>query len=59
MAQWQTGTVVERIDWTDTLHSLRIEAATIDFTAGQFTRFGLFLDDERVARPYSFVNRTG
>lgn len=56
MAQWVEGRVVERIDWTERLHSLRIEAEVEPFRAGQFTKLGLAIDGEIVGRPYSFVN---
>ncbi len=56
MAQWVEGQVVERIDWTDRLHSLRIEAAIEPFRAGQFTKLGLEIDGETVGRPYSLVS---
>jgi ferredoxin--NADP+ reductase len=56
MAQWIEGQVVERIDWTPRLHSLRIAAAVEPFRAGQFTKLGLKLGDEVVGRPYSIVS---
>jgi ferredoxin--NADP+ reductase len=56
MAQWIEGQVIERIDWTDRLHSLRIEAQIEPFRAGQFTKLGLDIDGETVGRPYSIVN---
>lgn len=59
MAQWVEGRVVERIDWTDRLHSLRIEAAIEPFKAGQFTKLGLRIGDEIVGRPYSIVSAPG
>ncbi len=54
--QWVEGRIVERIDWTDRLHSLRIEAQIEPFRAGQFTKLGLAIDGEIVGRPYSIVN---
>ncbi len=59
MAQWTEGEVVGRIDWTDRLHSLRIEAAIEPFRAGQFTKLGLRIGDEIVGRPYSIVSAPG
>ena len=56
MAQWVDGRVVERIDWTGRLHSLRIEADIEPFRAGQFTKLGLDIDGEIVGRPYSIVS---
>lgn len=56
MAQWQSGRVRENIRWSETLHSLRIETAAIDFRAGQFTQLGLEIEGTLIARPYSFVN---
>ncbi len=59
MAQWIEGRVVERIDWTGRLHSLRIEADIEPFRAGQFTKLGLDIDGEIVGRPYSIVSAPG
>ena len=59
MAQWTEGRVVERIDWTDRLHSLRVEARIEPFRAGQFTKLGLQIGGETVGRPYSMVNAPG
>jgi ferredoxin--NADP+ reductase len=59
MAQWIEGRVIERIDWTERLHSLRIEAAIEPFRAGQFTKLGLQIGDEIVGRPYSIVSAPG
>jgi ferredoxin--NADP+ reductase len=56
MAQWQNGQVRENICRSETLYSLRIETARIDFKAGQYTRLGLDIEGALVARPYSFVN---
>lgn len=53
---WLHGTVIERIVWTDTHISLRIECNRPDFIAGQFIRVALDINGERVARPYSCVN---
>lgn len=59
MAQWVEGRVVERIDWTDRLHSLRVEAAIEPFKAGQFAKLGLRIGEETVGRPYSIVSAPG
>jgi len=54
--RWATGTVVELYPWTEKLFSIRVEAEVAPFTAGQFTKLGLVIDDELVSRPYSYVN---
>ena len=59
MADWLDGKVVEKIRWNERLFSLRIESALGDFLAGQFVRIALDIDGERVARPYSLVNKPG
>ena len=59
MAQWVEGRVIERIDWTGRLHSLRVEAPIEPFKAGQFTKLGLQIGDEIVGRPYSIVSAPG
>jgi ferredoxin--NADP+ reductase len=59
MAQWVEGRVLERIDWSARLHSLRVEAAIEPFKAGQFTKLGLQIGDEIVGRPYSIVSAPG
>ena len=56
MANWLKGTVIKKRQWTDRLFSLQIDAPLAGFTAGQFTRVALEIDDEQVARPYSLVN---
>lgn len=56
MVQWVEAKVLKTVEWTDKLRSLQIEAELGSFTAGQFTRLALTIDDERVARPYSYVN---
>ena len=52
-AKWLEGRVIENRHWTEALFSLRVEAPRLAFEAGQFVRIAL---DERVARPFSFVN---
>ncbi|MBM3391080.1 MAG: ferredoxin--NADP reductase [Betaproteobacteria bacterium] len=59
MAQWIEGSVVERIDWSDRLHSLRVAATIEPFRAGQFTKLGLEINGEIVGRPYSIVSAPG
>ena len=54
--KWLTGTVVENRHWTETLFSLRLEGAPLEFQAGQFVRIALDINGERVARAFSFVN---
>jgi ferredoxin--NADP+ reductase len=56
MAQWISGRVAGKTQWNDTHFSLAIEADAPAFTAGQFIRVGMDLDDERVGRPYSLIN---
>ncbi len=50
------GRIVDNRHWTEHLYSLRVEAETVPFMAGQFGKLALDVDGERVARPYSFVN---
>ena len=59
MADWLTGKVVEKIQWNERLFSLRISAEFKAFSAGQFVRVALDIEGERVARPYSLVNKPG
>ncbi|OMH33688.1 ferredoxin--NADP reductase [Motiliproteus sp. MSK22-1] len=56
MSEWIQATVLNNKRWNEHLHSLQIEAEGIKFTAGQYTRLALDIDEVRVARPYSFVN---
>lgn len=56
MTEWLQGRIVERVQWTDGLFSLRFEAPLGAFKAGQFIRVALDIDGERVGRPYSLVN---
>ncbi len=57
--RWLQASVVENRHWTETLFSLRVEGAPLEFQAGQFVRIALDLGGERVARPFSFVNPPG
>ncbi len=56
MSHWLDGRVVERIDWSHSLHSLKIEAPIDPFRAGQFVKIGLEIEGEVIGRPYSLVN---
>lgn len=56
MANWSNGRVVENKRWSGQLFSLRVEAEIEPFKAGQFSKLGLTIDGEVVARPYSLVN---
>lgn len=56
MSKWVEGSVVKLLQWTPELYSIQLEADVAPFSAGQFTRLGLEVDGEMVARPYSFVN---
>lgn len=56
MTEWLQGKIVERVQWTAGLFSLRFAAPLGAFKAGQFIRVALDIDGERVARPYSLVN---
>jgi ferredoxin--NADP+ reductase len=57
---WIEGRVVSRRAWTDRLFSLRVEAPTLSFVAGQFARLALpapeGAKEPMLGRPYSFVN---
>ncbi len=57
MADWLSGKIVEKIQWNKRLFSLRIQARFEGFETGQFIRLALDIDGERVARPYSLVNK--
>lgn len=56
MSRYVQGTVVANRHWTEQLYSLQVEADIRTFQAGQFGRLALDIDDQRVGRPYSFVN---
>jgi len=55
-APWIEGRVVGQRRWTQTLRSITVATEPIRFEAGQFTRVGLMVDGEVLARAYSFVN---
>lgn len=59
MADWLTGKVIEKMQWNERLFSLRIQCDFDDFEPGQFVRVALDIEGERVARPYSLVNKPG
>ena len=59
MSNWIDATVIENKHWTDSLYSLRIAGEIQAFTAGQFGRLGLQIDDQIIGRPYSFVSAPG
>jgi len=52
-SKWLESRVIENRRWSDALFSLRVEGPQLGFEAGQFVRIAL---DERIARPFSFVN---
>ena len=57
MADWLTGKVVEKKRWNERLFSLHIRCDFNTFESGQFVRVALDIEGERVARPYSLVNK--
>jgi len=59
MADWLNGKIINKTQWNERLFSLRIQAELKDFISGQFVRVALDVDGERVARPYSLVNKPG
>ena len=59
MAGWLTGKVIKKIQWNERLFSLRFQCDFKNFESGQFVRVALDVDGERVARPYSLVNKPG
>ena len=50
--KWLTTKVVENRRWTDTLFSLRVEGAQLNFQAGHFVRIALDIYGQRVARSF-------
>ncbi|ALU46044.1 ferredoxin--NADP reductase [Pseudoalteromonas rubra] len=56
MANWVNGKVVEKLWWTPSLFSIKVVADIDPFTAGQFTKLALPVEDKKVSRAYSFVN---
>ena len=53
---WIEGKILEHINWTDSLASIKIDAKVNPYTAGQFTRIGLEINNEIISRPYSYVS---
>ena len=53
---WIEGEILEHINWTDSLASIKIDAKVNPYTAGQFTRIGLEINNEIISRPYSYVS---
>lgn len=54
--KWIKGEVVSVKHWTESLYSIRITAPEVKFIAGQYTKIGLNINNQEIARPYSFVN---
>lgn len=50
------GTILEKLSWSDSYFSLKIEAPTQTFQPGQFVRLQLTIDGEPTAKSYSLVN---
>ncbi|GLQ74227.1 ferredoxin--NADP reductase [Vibrio penaeicida] len=51
------GEVTQRIDWTENVFTIQVNAKIEPYTAGQFTKLGLKVDDDDwVRRAYSMVN---
>lgn len=61
-SRWLKGTVVARRPWNGPVFSLLVDAAPLQFEAGQFVKLGLPAlagepgDEGILGRPYSFVN---
>jgi ferredoxin/flavodoxin---NADP+ reductase len=53
---WVKGQVRDVKRWTERLFSLQVDADIEPFKAGQYNRLRLFMGEEWVARPYSYVN---
>ena len=53
---WIESEIIKHIHWTDSLSSLRFRGDILPYTAGQFTKVGLKIDDEVISRPYSYVS---
>lgn len=56
MSDWVKGRVVGKRQWSARLFSLQIDAPVEDFKAGQYIKFALDIDEQRIGRPYSLVN---
>ena len=59
MADLLPATIIERVEWSDKLFSLRLQAPFLNFKAGQFVLIALDINGERIKRPYSLVNAPG
>ncbi|MBL1376835.1 FAD-binding oxidoreductase [Zobellella iuensis] len=59
MAEWITGKIKARRQWSENLFSLVVEAEVASFKAGQFTKLALNTGGKKVARAYSYVNAPG
>ncbi|MFV2054816.1 MAG: ferredoxin--NADP reductase [Thiohalomonadales bacterium] len=58
MATWLQAKIIENRQWCTDLYSLKfaLNPGSFKFTAGQFVRIGLDIEDKLVARPYSLIN---
>lgn len=56
---WIEGEVIERIDWSDKLFSLKVKVDIGNFIAGQFIKLSRVVDGKRIGRAYSLVNPPG
>ncbi|PHM64285.1 putative flavohemoglobin [Xenorhabdus stockiae] len=56
MANWVTGKVTDVTNWTDSLFSIKLHAPIEKFTAGQFAKLALEIEEERIQRAYSYIN---
>ncbi|MDN4502198.1 ferredoxin--NADP reductase [Alteromonadaceae bacterium BrNp21-10] len=59
MANWHSAEVISKQQWADNLFSLKVSYPHNKFTAGQFIKLGLTIDDKRIQRAYSLVNPPG
>ena len=55
-SNWIEGKVLEHINWTETLASIKIDAKVKPYVSGQFTRIALEINNEIISRPYSYVS---
>ncbi len=56
MNDWVQGRVVNNVRHAGGLFVLQVDAPVEPFLAGQYTKLGLNIEDELIARPYSMVN---
>lgn len=59
MADWITGRVKARRQWSEDLFSLVVDAQVEAFQAGQFTKLALITEEKKISRAYSYVNAPG